>query len=100
MKFIRLLSRLAVLSLLAIAFVLLTSIYARFVRTPSPLPHWQLHRRSAPQITQFPEFLGEGILIAVCAAAGRLVFRLRLAPAPRTEGKLISLSLRHKPPDR
>jgi hypothetical protein len=100
MKFIPVLSRLALLSLVAAAFTLLTSIYGSFVRTPSPLPHWILHRRSAPQISQFPEFLGEGILIAACAVAGRFVLRLRLVPATRTEEQLISLTPRQKTPDR
>ena len=94
MKSIRLLSRLALLSLAAAAFTLLTSVYSRFVRTPSPLPQWKLNRRLAPQISRFPEVLGEGILIAICTVAGRLVFRLRLSPPPPRDKPPVSLRLR------
>jgi len=87
---LRILSRLALLSLAAAAFTVLTALYARSVRTPTPTPHWRLHRALAPKITGLPEFFGEGILIAVCTLAGRLVFRLRLSPAPPRE-KLLSL---------
>jgi hypothetical protein len=98
MKTVRVLSRLAILSLAAAAFTLLTLLCSRFVHTPSPTPHWKLHRSLGPKISELPELFGEGIVIAVCTVAGRLVFRLRLTPPSPTAGQLISLSLRPKAP--
>lgn len=90
-KALRILSRLVLLSLAAAAFTLLTSLYARSIRTPSPTPHGKHHRALAPKITELPEFFGEVILIAVCTVAGRLIFRLRLSPAPRRKTPLTLL---------
>lgn len=94
MKTIRLLLRLALLLLVATAFAVLSSMYARVVPSPSPRQKGRPHRSLAPKITEVPEFLGEGVLIALCTVAGRVVFRLRLSrPSPR-RGQPISLSLR------
>ena len=96
MKFVRVLARLAFLSLAAAVFVGLTGIYGSSVRPPLPNPSWQAerrHRPSAPQVSLFPEFVGEGMVLALYAVAGRLVLRLRLSPVSRSEGQPISLDL-------
>jgi hypothetical protein len=96
MKFIRVLSRLALLSLAAAAFAALTGIYGGSVRPPLPNPQWRagrLHRPSAPEFGKFPEFIGEGIVLAVFGVGGRIVFRLRLSPMSRSEGQPILLGL-------
>jgi hypothetical protein len=96
MKFVRVLSRLALLSLVAAAFAALTGIYGGSVRPPLPNPEWRAgrqHRPSAPEIGKFPEFIGEGMIVAIFAVAGRIVFRLRLSPASRSEGQPILLGL-------
>jgi hypothetical protein len=97
MKLLNLLSRIALLLLCAAAFVGLTGIYARSVRIPLPSPGWQAmrrHRPSSPQVGEFPEFLGEGLIVALFLLAGRITLRLRLSPAPRNEGQPILLDLR------
>jgi hypothetical protein len=99
MKTVRILSRLAILSLAAAVFSLLTYLYSGFVHRPSPAGQQKIHRSLVPKISELPELFGEGILIAVCTVAGRLVFRLRLNPSSPTEGQLTSLSLRAKDPD-
>jgi hypothetical protein len=96
MKFIRVLSRVALLSLPAGIFTALTGIYVGSVRPPLPDPQWEagrLHRPPAPEFSNFPELLGEGTVLAIYAVAGRIVLRLRLAPPPRSEGKPILLGL-------
>ena len=96
MKFVQVLSRLALLSLAAAAFSGLTGIYGGSVRSPLPNPQWRAwrrHRPSAPEVGQFPELIGEGMVVAIYAVAGRIVFRLRLSPASRSEGQPISLNL-------
>jgi hypothetical protein len=98
MRFIRVLSRLALLSLVAAAFAGMTGIYGGSVRSPSPDAQWRVgrdHRPSAPEVRLFPEFVGEGMIVAVFAAGGRIVFRLRLSPPSRSEGQPILLGL-HK----
>jgi hypothetical protein len=89
--------RIALLSLAAAAFVGLTGMFGRSVRLALPNPGWQAeraHRQSAPQGRYFfTEFGGEFILLAVCAAVGRVVLRLRLSPASRSEGQPILLDL-------
>jgi hypothetical protein len=42
---------------------------------------------------RFPELIGEGVVFAVYAVAGRIVLRLRLSPASRSEGRPILLGL-------
>jgi hypothetical protein len=85
MKIVRMLARLALLSLVAAVFVLLTSEYGKYVASPLPGQHWQLHRSLTPKISELPEFMGEGVLIALCAVVGRLAFRLRLSPPSRRQ---------------
>ena len=96
MKFVRALSRLALLLLAAAAFAALTGIYGGSVRPSLPNPRTQAarrHRPSAPEGGQFPELAGEGVLLAIYAVAGRVVFRLRLSPASRSGGQPILLGL-------
>ena len=97
MKLVRVLSRLAVLSLAAAALAGLTGIYGGSARPPLPNPRSQAarrHRPSAPRVSQFPEFVGEGMLVALYAVAGRMGLRLRLSPVSRSEGQPILLNLR------
>ena len=96
MKLVRLFWRIVLLSVVATAFVGLTQIYGTATRTPVPGPRWQArrqHRPLPPRVSQFPEFAGEGILVVLYALAGRMVFRLRLSPVSRHEGRPISLNL-------
>ncbi|MGA8593424.1 MAG: hypothetical protein WB676_01660 [Bryobacteraceae bacterium] len=96
MKFVRVLLRSAFLSLAAAACAGLTAIYGGSVRRPLPNPGWQAarqHRPSAPEVGKFPEFVGEAVTVAIYAVAGRIVFRLRLSPASRSEGQPILLGL-------
>jgi hypothetical protein len=99
-KLVRVLSRLALLLLATSAFVGLTEIYASSVRLPLPNPRWQAgrqHRPSAPEITEFPEFVGAGVMLAGWAVAGRrgLRLRLRLSPVSRSE-ELVLLDLQRR----
>lgn len=96
MKFIRVISQIALLSLTAVAFAGLTDIYGGSVRSPLPDPQWRAgrdHRPSAPEIGRFPELFGEGMVVAIYAVAGRIVLRLRLSTASRREGQPILLGL-------
>ena len=96
MKWANLFSRLAFVSLTAAAIVRLTEIYGGSVRPPLPNPRSQAlreHRSPAPQVSGFPEFIGEGVIVAIFAVAGRTVFRLRLSPASRSHGRPILLNL-------
>jgi hypothetical protein len=98
-KLVRVLSRLALLSLAAAAFVGLTGIYGGSVRVPLPSPRWQegrQHRPSAPEVGQFPEFVAAGVELALFAVAGRMIFRLRLSPVSRSEGQPILLNLQRE----
>jgi hypothetical protein len=95
-KLLRFLSRIALLSLAAAAFTGLTRTYGDSVRLPLPDLRWRAwrdHRASAPQVSGFPEFIGEGAVLAIFAVAGRTVFRLRLSPVSRRQGKPILLNL-------
>ena len=96
MKLMRVLSRLAVLSLAAGVFVGLTAVYGGSVHRPLPDPDFQTerqHRPAAPHFSSFPEFIGEGILVIFFAVVGRIILRLRLSPPSRNEGKPILLGL-------
>jgi hypothetical protein len=98
MKLIRVVARIAFISLAAAAFVSLTQTYAHSVRVPLPGPGWRgerAHRPSAPEFGKFPELVGEGAVVAIYAVAGRIVLRLRLSPPSRSEGQPILLGL-HK----
>jgi hypothetical protein len=100
MKLVRALSRLALLSLAAAAFVGLTAIYGGSVRLPLPNPHWTAvrgHRPSTPEASQFPEFAASGIVLAIFAVGGRVVLRLRLSPVSRSKGQPILLDLHEDP---
>jgi hypothetical protein len=96
MKLLRVLSRIAILSLAAAASIGLTQIYGGSVRFPLPGPSSQaerLNRPSLPQLRQLPEVLADGMVLAIFALAGRVLFRLRLSSVPRGEGQLILLDL-------
>ena len=99
MKFIRGLARVAVLSLAAAAFTALTQTYAGSGPAPWPNPGWRAerwHRPSAPELGRFLEFVGEGVIVAIYAVAGRMVLRLRLSRASRSEGQPILLGLQQE----
>jgi hypothetical protein len=92
-KLLRLLSRIVLLSLVAAAFVGLTEISCRSVRSPFPPDPWREHRPSAPEVSQFPEFIFYFFFLVFWAAIGRIGLRLRLSPPSRGETELISLDL-------
>jgi hypothetical protein len=94
-KLVRLLSRLALLSLVAGSLAGLTAIYGSSVRPPLRNPRYQAkhrYRPPAPQASQFFGFITAGIELAIFAAAGR-VLRLRLSTVPSNEGSPIVLDL-------
>ena len=96
MNLIRVLFRLALLALVAAAFVGLTAIYGSSVRPPLPYARFQAahrHRPPEPQLGRVTEVIGEGLLLALFAVGGRVALRLRLNPAPSSEGKPILLGL-------
>ncbi len=96
MKLVRLLSRIAALSLAAAMSVGLTRMYSGSVRPPVPERGYRAahrHRPSRPQGSSFLEFIGAGLTFAVFAAGGRIALRLRLTPTPRSEGQPILLDL-------
>jgi hypothetical protein len=104
MKLVRVLSRIALISLAAAVFVGLTGIYGGSRRLGLPSASWQEergHRLPAPQVDYFPDVIGDGIVLAIFAFAGRIIFRLRLSPVSRNEGQLnggirhLSLIIRH-----
>jgi hypothetical protein len=93
----RVLSRVAVLSLTAGVFVVLTAVYGRSMRPVVPDRQTRAersHRPSAPDGGRFLEFLGEGLNVTIVALFGRIVFGLRLTPASRSEGQPVLLDLR------
>ena len=97
MKVIRIFSRLLLLLLVAAAFVGLTAIYGSSTHPALPNVRYQQEQRhepSAPEIGYFSQFVGYGIMLAVFCYAGRMLFRLRLNPAPHGEGQPIVLGLR------
>ena len=97
MKWIRVGSRICILSVAAAAFAGLTEIYGGSVQHPLPTPVWQQvereHRPSAPDVSQFPEFVGECLVVATYAVGGRIVLRLRLSPVSPSKGQPILLAL-------
>ena len=96
MKFGRLLSRIALLSIAAAVLVGLTGLYGRSVRVSLPDPIEQAerqHRASEPKVSQFPEFIGYVFLFVFWGVIGRTALRLRLSPASRGGTQPISLSL-------
>jgi hypothetical protein len=99
MKLVRVLSRLALLSLAAAAFVALTKIYGDSAPPPLPYPGIERfqathrHPPSAPNAARFPEFLRYSLAFAIFAVGGRLAFRLRLSPASPSDEQPILLGL-------
>jgi len=96
MKLVRLLLRIALLSLVAGAFVGLTQIYGGSTQPPLPGPRSQAereHRASGPEVTEFPEFVAGVVEVALFALMGRIIFRMRLSSVPRGEEQLILLDL-------
>jgi hypothetical protein len=96
MKFILVVSRLALLSLVAAAFAALTLIYGGSARSPLPHPQWRAgrqHRPSAPKVGKFPEFVGQFMVVAIFGVGGRIVLRLRLSPPSRNAEQPILLGL-------
>jgi len=103
MTWIRALSRMALLSLAAAAFVGLTAIYGEVAPPQVPNPDWQAfrrHRAPAPHVDEFPEFVAEGMVVTIYAVAGRLLLRLRLSRVPYTQGKPIGLNVATHEPTR
>jgi len=99
MKVLRVVSRLILLSLVAAAFTALTAIYGGLVHSPLPNPHsraMRQHRPAAPELGGFPVFVAEFAVVAIFGVGGRIVLRLRLSPASRSEGQLILLGLHGK----
>jgi hypothetical protein len=95
-KLPRALLRTAILSLAATGFIGLTEIYSSSGQPSLPSPEWQAeHRRrpSVPNVSYVSEFLGEGMLLFIFAAVGRVGLRLRLSSPPRNKGRPIMLDL-------
>lgn len=99
MKLVRVLSRIAILSLVAAALAGLTEIYRSSVQSPltDPREHAERqHRASEPDVRQFPEFICYVVLFVFWVGIGRAGLRLRLSPVSRTEGQPISLNLHRR----
>jgi|SRR4051812_27363546 hypothetical protein len=99
MKLVRVFSRILLISLAAAVFVGLTEMYGSSRRHRLPIASWQEergHRPSAPQVGYFPDVIGDGIVLAIFAFAGRVIFRLRLSPVSRNEERLMVLGLHRK----
>ena len=99
MKAIRILSRIAVIGMVAAVFVGLTQLYGSSSRIVLPGASWQVerqHRPPAPQVGYFADVIADTVVLAIFAFAGRIVFRLRLSPASRSEGQLTLLDLAQK----
>jgi len=96
-KVVRIFSRLMLLLFIAAAFVGLTAIYGSSTHPALPNALYQeeqRHEPSSPEVGYFSQFVGYGIMLAVFCYAGRMLFRLRLNPAPHGEGQPIVLGLR------
>ena len=109
MKFLRVLSRLAIL--LAVAAIFIGWTEWHYARSGSPaLPaaiangigtpgfaKWsneKRHQPSAPNLGYISDFAAYALSCALLALTGRVLFRLRLNPRPSSEGKPILLDLR------
>lgn len=99
MKLVRvLLRRLVLLLVFAAAFVALGETYRSFMRhhilrnALSNGGSWS----SGPEIVWFPDLIYRATLLAFFCLAGRVLFRLRLNPAPRGEGQPVLLDLRQE----
>jgi hypothetical protein len=93
-KLVRVLRRLALILLAAAAFAGLTVLLSRSVRSPLRPEVYRVHRRSEPEVSQFPELIAYVVLFVFWAVIGRIALRLRLSPPPRGETQPISLGLR------
>lgn len=96
MRFLQILSRLALVSLAAGIFAILMSIYAASGQSLLPNSHDRTARQdraSWPDVSESPTLIGEVAVLVLFAMIGRIVFRLRLSPAPRNEGQLLRLKL-------
>ncbi len=91
----RTLSRIALISLLAVMFAGLTALYGDTAPPSLPSASWQAfrrHRAGAPELDAFGEFLAEGMVVAIYAVAGRLLLRVRLSrSSPRTRTIVVEL---------
>jgi hypothetical protein len=98
-KLVRVLSRIAILSLVATALAGLTEIYGSSVQSPLPDPIEQAERQhhpSEPEVSQFPEFVCYVVLFLFWVGIGRAGLRLRLSPVSRNEEQPISLNLHRR----
>jgi hypothetical protein len=96
MKLVRVLWRIALISLTAAVFVGLTAIYGDSVRPPLPYPRFQAahrHPPPTPNLGEFAELIASGIALTLFAAGGRIALRLRLNPASPSEERAILLGL-------
>lgn len=96
MRLARPLFRLAVLLMVGALLVELTAMYGKSAHPfmPNARGQWEIqHQPSTPSVGYVTDFLGQAILLAIFAWLGRMLFRLRLNPAPRNEGKPILLGL-------
>lgn len=96
MKFVRILSRLILISLAAAIFVMLTAYWGNAMKAPPRDLLGEIAREHRPPWPDFSDsitILGEGAALVLYALIGRIVLRLRLSPAPRNEGQLLRLKL-------
>ena len=99
MKLVRVLARLALLSLAAALVVVLTKVYGDSAPPRLPYPGIEKfqathrHPPAAPNAARFPEFLRYSLAFAIFAVGGRLAFRLRLNPASPSDEQPIFLGL-------
>ena len=96
MRFVRILLRLAVVSLAAGVFVMLTASFGNSVQAPPRDLLGEITREHRPPWPDFSDsitILGEGVVLIMYALVGRIVLRLRLSPSPRNEEQLVRLKL-------
>lgn len=96
MKLVRVLSRLALLSLAAAALAVLTEVYGGSMPPPVLSPRYYAKHRYPPSAPQGGEYLGfvrAGLELALFAVAGRICLRLRLSPLPHSDRYPILLDL-------
>ena len=96
MNVVRVLSRLALLSLAAAAIAGLTWFCGGFVRVTPPGARYQEYHRyppRAPRGSEYPGLIRAVLEVALFAVGGRLALRMRLAPVPSSERQPILLDL-------
>jgi hypothetical protein len=98
MRLVRLMSRILILLLAATALIGLEEVYSRsaYPLTNPRLDAERRHQPSAPEVGYISQFIGYALFLTMCALGGRLVFRMRLNPAPRTDGHPLLLDLHPK----